>query len=280
MNIRDFLPPIIFKLKSKLFNNNKNSSEKKVFESYKDAQLYCTNDDYQNTELCNVIADKTLIFRNQLKNETSNLNATNVFLLAAILNETNNYQNKLFTVLDFGGACGTHYFEIRKYLPASLNLKWIVVETEQMVKSATEKKIHNNELIFTDSLNDLPYVDFLYSSCAIQYTSNPYLFLEELLKLGAKSILFNRMMFNENDKDIVTIQKSFLSENGPGSLPEHYTDKLISYPHTTLSFRKFSQKVLQTYRLNWMFNESTGTLKIVNESIIGRGLFYSKKIKI
>jgi len=277
MNIRDFFPPVIFKIKSKLFNNNKNSLKKERYISYKDAQANCINNDYQNTELCNVIADKTLIFRDKLIIESNILNSTNVFLLAAILKESNNYQNKLFTVLDFGGSCGTHYFEIRKYLPELFKLKWIVVETEQMVKSALAKKLDNNELIFIDSLNNLPHIDFVYSSCAIQYTSNPYLFLEELLKLGANALIFNRMMFNENDNDIITVQKSFLSENGPGPLPKSYTDKLISYPHTTLSFKKFSESVLQTYRLNWMFNETTGSYKIGNESIIGRGLFYSKK---
>lgn len=84
------------------------------------------------------------------------------------------------------------------------------------------------------------------------------------------------MMFNENDKDIVTMQKSFLSENGPGPLPKNYIDKLISYPHTTLSYKKFSEIVLQKNRLNRLFNESTGSHKIGTESVIGRGIFYSK----
>jgi hypothetical protein len=125
-------------------------------------------------------------------------------------------------------------------------------------------------------MNDLPKIDFIYSSCALHYTSNAYMFLEDLLKIGANFILFNRMMFNENDKDLITIQTSLLSDNGPGLMPAKYTDKIMSYPHTTLSFNKFNSTVLKHYKLNWVFNEATGNFKIGNEPIIGRGLFYVK----
>ncbi|MBK7964355.1 MAG: hypothetical protein IPK10_02920 [Bacteroidetes bacterium] len=90
--------------------------------------------------------------------------------------------------------------------------------------------------------------------------------------------IFNRMMFNEDDRDFVTVQKSYLSSNGPGKLPQGYQDKLISYPHTTMSFQKFNQTIINKgYECEWIFLESSGSHKIKNENISGKGMLYIKK---
>jgi putative methyltransferase (TIGR04325 family) len=247
------------------------------YDSYQSAQKKCVTGDYQNIELCDMIADKTTIYRDSLIQQPTILNSTNVFLLAAINNiRVSNDLMKSMTIIDFGGACGAHYFEIRNFLPKTFQLKWIVVETPQMVLTAKTKNLETKELTFVDNLNNLPLPDFIYSSCALQYTPIPYVFLEDLLKLGANAILFNRMMFNENDRDIITVQKSPLSDNGPGPMPKKYTDKIITYPHTTLSFNKFNSIILNSYKLTWIFNEPTGSYKVGNEQILGRGLFYTK----
>ncbi len=277
MNIKDFIPPIILKTRNKILRKEKDKSIlEEVFDSYESAQTKCVTGDYQNIELCNMIADKTIIYRDSLIKQPNTLNATNVFLLAAINNIRITNSLKSLTILDFGGACGAHFFEIKRFLPETFHLKWIVVETPQVVLSAKSKKIETNELTFVDNLNNLPIIDFIYSSCTLHYTSKPYEFLENLLKIGANFILFNRMTFNENDKDLITIQKSLLSDNGPGPIPKQYTDKLIYYPHTTLSFIKFNSIVLKKYKLTWIFNEASGSYKINNEAIIGRGLYYTK----
>jgi putative methyltransferase (TIGR04325 family) len=277
MNIKDFIPPIVFKIRNKILHTEAvNPMHEVVFESYQTAQTKCIVGDYQNVELCDMIAEKTIIYRDSLLKQPNTLNATNVFLLAAINTIRLNDPLKPMTILDFGGACGAHYFEIRNFLPETFQLKWIVLETPQMVLSAKAKNMETKELLFLDNMNDLPKIDFIYSSCALHYTSNAYMFLEDLLKIGANFILFNRMMFNENDKDLITIQTSLLSDNGPGPMPKKYTDKIMTYPHTTLSFNKFNSTVLKHYKLNWVFNEATGNFKIGNEPIIGRGLFYVK----
>jgi putative methyltransferase (TIGR04325 family) len=279
MNLKDLIPPLILKAKNKILSNEhyKDIFEE-VYGSFEEAQTKCVYGEYQNTELCDMIADKTIRYRDNLINQENTLNPTNVFLLAAVNHIRTAQSLNSMTILDFGGACGAHFFEIRKFLPETFQLKWIVVETPQMVLSAQAKNLGTKELSFSDTLNNLPPIDFIYSSCALHYTSKPYDFLNNLLKLEANFILFNRMMFTENDKDLITIQKSLLSENGPGTMPIQYTDKIISYPHTTLSYLKFNSIVLKTYKLNWVFNESSGSHKIGNEPIIGRGLFYSKTI--
>ena len=88
-------------------------------------------------------------------------------------------------------------------------------------------------------------------------------------------MLFNRMMFNENNRTFVTVQKSRLSANGPGHMPEKYTDKNIFYPHTTISYKEFNKTILEKgYSVEWSFDEQSGSYKINNEKIIGRGLLY------
>lgn len=276
MNFKDFIPPVILKARNKILRTEKdNGIIEEIYDSYQSAQTKCVTRDYQNVELCDMIADKTIIFRDSLIQQPNTLNAINIFLLAAINNIRIKDSMKSMTILDFGGACGIHFFEIRKFLPEIFHLKWIVVETPQMVLSAKSKKIETKELTFVDSLNNLPTIDFIYSSGALQYTSKPYKFLENLLKIGVNSILFNRMTFNENDRDLITIQKSSLSNNGPGPMPKQYTDKIMSYPHTTLSFIKFNSIVLKTHKLTWVFNEAVASHKIGNEPIIDRGLFYT-----
>lgn len=274
MNIRDFIPPVILKVKQKLIDKEKAHEELKEYNSFESAQKECVQGDYQNIELCEMIADKTVIYRDLINKTTDTLNSTNVFLLAAINELRANHSLNTMTVLDFGGACGAHYFEIKKLLPATFKLKWIVAETSQMVLAAKAKNIETSELTLVDNLNNLPPIDFIYTSCALHYTSNPYGFLNDLLKVNATAVLFNRMMFNENDRDIITIQKSRLQDNGPGPMPLKYSDKLISYPHTTLSFNKFNSIVSRSYELKWSFNEATGNYKLGNEPIVGRGVFY------
>ena len=107
MNLRDFIPPIIIKGLKKFYPSNKKIGieEVKEYSSYEEAQSVCSKGAYQDIELCNMVADKTVIFRDSL----FTLDSTNVFLLAAI-NHLRFTLNSL-TILDFGGACGAHYFE-------------------------------------------------------------------------------------------------------------------------------------------------------------------------
>ena len=227
MNIKEFFPPILIRLAKRA----KGLEDSKEYESYSKAMQVCTSDAYQNIELCNMIADKTVIHIDILKEKPFSLNPTNVFLLAAINQYLNVYSTKSLKVLDFGGACGAHYFEIRRFIPNDVSLKWFVVETTQMVKSAIARGLNNDELSFVSSIDDIKTeVDFIHSSCALHYVPDPYGSAKMLLNIKANRILFNRMMFNENDRDFITVQKSFLSSNGPGELPEGYTDRIISYP--------------------------------------------------
>ena len=209
MGIKNFLPPIV----TDFIRKNQKVIK---YKSYDDAISQCTTDAYQNEELCNIIADKTLGHVEFLNRKPYTLNPTTVYLAFAMNYFANASGKKGITVLDFGGACGAHYYEVRSILPKTVSLKWIVVETEQMIRSAVSRGIAKGELHFIGRIEDvLEPVDFVHSSSALQYVPSPYEFLMKLINVRAKMILFNRMMFNKNNCDIITVQRSFLSSNGP-----------------------------------------------------------------
>ena len=272
MTIKNLLPPIIIKLVKRYKGH-------KEYESYSQALQFCSNEAYQNIELCNMIADKTVIYAKKLKEKPFNLNPTSVFLLSAINQYLNVYSKKDIKILDFGGACGAHFFEIKRFIPESISLKWYVVETEQMVKSAFDKGLESDELRFVSSLEEIEEeIDFIHSSCTLHYVPNPYEILNRLININTNWIFLNRMMFNRKDRDFITIQKSHLSANGPGKFPEGYTDRVISYPHITLSFQKLHSVFIKNDFVNeWIFDESSGSYQIGKEKIDGKGLLYIRK---
>jgi hypothetical protein len=59
-------------------------SFEKEYINYTSALEDCSVNGFQNAELCNMIADKTLSYRETLKGKPFNLTPTNVFLLAVI----------------------------------------------------------------------------------------------------------------------------------------------------------------------------------------------------
>ena len=270
---------IVRKIFRKVKKLNKKQETKKEYSSYDDALKDCpTQKVYENTELCCVIGDKTKNFIKYSENKPYAVKASNVFLVNII--QTYFFENsiKSITILDFGGACGIHYFETRKFLGSNYSIRWFVVETPEMVRSALEHGLENDELHFIDNIEKInSTIDIVHSSSTLQYVSSWNEYLNQLIRKEAKYMLFNRMMFNENDRTFITIQKSKLTANGPGVIPEKYEDKDIFYPHTTISYNEFNKTIIQKgYDMEWSFEEYSGSYRINNEKIIGRGLLYKK----
>ncbi|MBK7964356.1 MAG: hypothetical protein IPK10_02925 [Bacteroidetes bacterium] len=185
MNIKDFLPPLFIELAKKA----RGLDNSKKYANYELAIKNCENDAYQNIELCNMIADKTVNHIATLGDKPFFVNPTNVFLLAAINQYLNQNETKEINILDFGGACGAHYFEVRQLIPQEISMHWYVVETAQMVKSAMERNLNNAELTFVRAIDEISVkVDFIHSSSALQYVDAPYVFTELLLRVDAKWI--------------------------------------------------------------------------------------------
>lgn len=272
MKLKDFFPPVITDFMKK-------NQKVTTYKTYEEASAYCPQEAYQNEELCNVIADKTLVHIELLKTSPFKFNPTTVYLAFALNYFANATRKQNITVLDFGGACGAHYYEVRSIIPPLVSLKWVVVETEQMIRSAASRGLAKGEVCFVARIEDCKdEVDFVHSSSALQYVPSPYSFLEKLIQVKAKMMLFNRMMFNKNDYDIITVQKSLLSSNGPGKLPAGYVDRQVRYPHTTMSNEKMkSIMTAGNYKGISEFSEASGKFSLGREEIIGNGTLFVDK---
>jgi hypothetical protein len=60
------------------------------------------------------------------------IKSSNVFLASAIFRHLLSNSSDEISVLDFGGACGAHYFETRPLLEKKIKFNWNVVEKDKM----------------------------------------------------------------------------------------------------------------------------------------------------
>ena len=119
------------------------------------------------------------------------------------------------TVLDFGGGSGIHYKQAR-----SPTVRWAVVESPAMVTRASE--LSTDRLRFFGSIPDAAAwlgspIELIHSNGALQYMPDPERTLHELCALGAKQMLWYRVLLSGETMER-EIQSSLLGDNGPGKL--------------------------------------------------------------
>jgi len=249
----------------------------KRYVSFEEALKECnTQSGYEDSELCKVVALKTLTYKESIQRRPYFINSTQSYLTLAIQYILLGKEDDKLTIIDFGGACGTHYYETRRLLKDDIKLQWNIIETREMIKQARENGLEGGEVGFYGDINSAKG-EMVYLSSSIQYVPKPYAVIDNIISAGYPYILFNRMMLNEGtDEDIVTVQQSRLSDNGPGVMPEGFTDRTIFYPHTTMSYKRFMNKFGEKYELVLKFDEQSG--KVSNEEgITGNGFLFIKK---
>jgi len=140
------------------------------------------------------------------------------------------------TVLDFGGACGQHYKQARLSAP---DVRWAVVETPAMVARASELSTPN--LRFFTSIAGakewLGDIDLVYSSGALQYTSDPENKITELCATSARRISWERLILSPSGTKSEK-QLSLLGENGPG-LMHHFRGKAVKFNRILIPIDRF-----------------------------------------
>lgn len=273
MYLRDFVPPIIVKLAKRL------SQSRELYESYESALAVC-NSGYQDNDLVNVVYEKTRIYRDLLiaqhpfVSEISSLRTLVGLSLAIRGNELN--------VIDFGGACGAHYFLSKKVFGERIRLRWHIVETPMMVSKAIG--LEDGQLKFFDDLlqakNALGRADLVFSSSAIHYVPRPYEILQQLIECRADKIFITRLGLSTLSKELVIVQKSNLSASGSGPLPRGMQDGVIEFPITFARKDKFEEILSQNYSIDILFNEDKGEFQAANHSIDLYGYFGSLKQSI
>jgi hypothetical protein len=79
------------------------------------------------------------------------------------------------------------------------------------------------------------------------------------------------------EKELILVQKSSLSDNGPGPLPKGFQDGSAQYPVTFVRKEKFEEILNRNYSIDLMINEDKGTDKAAVPSIDMYGYFGSLK---
>ena len=219
-----------------------------LFSSYEDALTGC-HTGYYREDLTKIVALKTqsLIKKNKLINEDIALSNLR-YLFPFSLVESSARQ---ISVLDYGGACGYHYFVANTCLSSRFKFQWSVVETPSMVQNA--RPMGTDELSFFQSLQEVLdkniEADLIFTSSALQYTVSPLSSLRDLTELGAKYIYITRTPFLDEGEQIITIQRSMLSHNGPGPLPRGIKDNIVQYPVTYVPRKAVEQIIGKSYRV-------------------------------
>ena len=270
MNKLDFFPPIAVKIARKLVRSSMRRPEQ--YASYADALAHCTQNGYGNSDIVNVVLEKTKLYQKKLlAGETNHINATSAYSLCSLLASIDSQE---LNVLDFGGACGAHYFLARAVIPSSIKLNWVVVETPEM--AAVGNILSTDELCFTadlgEALSFMKRVDLIHTSGTLQCVDTPFKYLHQLVSTNASHILFNRLGLTEGDHDVITVHESWLSWNGPGPMPDGFSDQVVRYPFCFPRKSTFYDILKQRYDVVMTFDDPSGIYPVGSEPIVGVGV--------
>jgi putative methyltransferase (TIGR04325 family) len=255
---------------------NQKKVVEKTYASYEDALINCGGPGYHDDTIAEIVLNKTIANIEELNRvKYVDMNLLNASYIISILINS----KKEINIIDIGGACGLPYFICKKILGDKVKLNWRVVETESMVRAAS--KLTQDGLSFYSDLDKCiavnPSIDLIISSSTIPYLKSPAEYLLNITKINAPFIFLTRLSFSQTNKDIITIQRSMLSENGSGRLPDGFTDKEVRYPHTNMCERDFEEIMGSNYNLIQKFDEISGIRKVNNEPIVGYGVLFERK---
>ena len=227
---------------------------------------------YENERLAEVVFRKTALYRNQLRDGPSiiTLSDTPALFVAGLAW----HPSEPLRVLDFGGACGAHYFLMRAlFPPARVAFRWHVVETQTMARRARE--LEDAELRFFDSLPKavaaLGPIDVVFASGALQCVPDPYQCLADLLACGGRYLALTRVGCTRKGEPLIIIHHSRLSENGPGPMPADLADGIASYPFTFPVAGVVESLITSRYTVLLETKDESGCFPVNNEPLIGRG---------
>lgn len=270
MQLKDFVPPIVMKLVKR------SKQSQKLYNSYEDALAVCRGA-YEENDLVNVVYEKTRLYRDSLLIQHPFV--SEIISLRTLIGLSLSIRGSELNVIDFGGACGAHYFLAKTVFGERITLRWHVVETPKMVSKAIG--LEDGQLRFFDDLqkakSGFDRVDLVFSSGALQYVPRRYEFLEQLIECRAANIFITRVGLSTLPKELVIVQKSNLSANGPGPMPKGMRDGVVQYPVTFARKDKFEKILSQNYSIDILFDEDKGAYQAGSHSIDMYGYFGSIK---
>lgn len=207
-NIKDWAPPAILKLLCRAATRNTYKDDN--YRLWKEAQAACTGYDAAP------VLDKVLTATLAVKNGDYAYERDSVLfkeveynwpLLCALLAASNQHTATL-SVLDFGGALGSSYFQHRDYLQNIVKFDWNVIEQNHYV-TAGKKQIQDDHLSFYANIEDYLQVkrpDIVLLSSVLQYLPDPISTLNSVSEIGAKILFIDRTPFTAAKKERIITQ--------------------------------------------------------------------------
>ncbi len=113
------------------------------------------------------------------------------------------------SVLDFGGALGSTYFQYRREIPGANHVTWAVVE-QPMFVNAGAAEFESEELRFFPTVQAASAAvkpDVLILSGVIQCLEEPHALLTEFLRAPWRLIVLDRVALHAGTRDRLTVQK-------------------------------------------------------------------------
>jgi putative methyltransferase (TIGR04325 family) len=143
------------------------------------------------------------------------------------------------SVLDFGGALGSHYLRWRPFLDAVPTLRWCVVEQPHFVSCGRELFGAKEAPVFVERIAAAAEYrpNAVLASSVLQYLSEPHAALSELLSLAPRVIVVDRTPFSLGDRDMI------LRQRVPASIYR------ASYPMWLFSWPEFARRLEAEYDL-------------------------------
>jgi putative methyltransferase (TIGR04325 family) len=252
MHISELIPPIIMRR----FRRQAHGRPA-LFPSY-EAALAASYGGWNDLAVAQVVCTKTGFYRNWLQAHTPVVCDFPALRTCMALSLAEAHRAGTFHVIDFGGACGAHYFLAQAWLGDIIDLRWHVVERPAVVALATGM-LADEHLSFYDSLEaarkDMAHIDLMFSSGTLQYVPDPYATLAQLTSCGASYLFLTRMGLSPIKETLVTVQTSHLRDHGPGPLPPGMADAVLSYPVTLMQRDRVEAIIAEQYRIELVFRE-------------------------
>lgn len=170
------------------------------------------------------------------------------------------------SVLDFGGALGSSYYQCRPFLDGIKDLRWSVVEQPAHV-ACGQAEFSGGQLCFHATVEGCVATErpnVLLVSSVLQYLPAPYECLDALLADRFPHIIADRTAFLSANRDRLTVQ------HVPKSI------YLASYPAWFLSKERFLGKFDPDYRLIQSF-QALDRIQPEDEPAFHEGFIFERK---
>jgi len=143
------------------------------------------------------------------------------------------------SVLDFGGALGSSYFQNRAFLADLQTLRWSVIEQEHYAV-AGRNHLQDDTLRFYTSIDEClrdNKPNLILLSSVLQYLPDADRIIEDICRIGAQTILIDKTIVNHAQQHSIHVQRV------PATIYE------ATYPCQSLSEKKLLGAFSSNYQL-------------------------------